>query len=176
MKHRLQLCAWSFLLIAANLWAGPQDFETGPVIKDYGRVAKSPSAAPLDREAIYRVAMDVAVAAESGQVNRQLDSAARFINMHVAAGLPRENIHVAIVVHGPAAIDLTRDATFGGTNASAGLIAALLEAGVTIQLCGQTAAHRDIDGDDLLPGVSITLSAMTAHAQLQQAGYTLNPF
>ena len=29
---------------------------------------------------------------------------------------------------------------------------------------------------DLIPGVELALSAMTAHAQLQQAGYTVNPF
>tara|TARA_Y100000588_G_scaffold170524_1_gene184375 strand:+ start:507 stop:614 length:108 start_codon:yes stop_codon:yes gene_type:complete len=28
----------------------------------------------------------------------------------------------------------------------------------------------------LIPGVQMALSAMTAHAQLQQQGYTLNPF
>ena len=47
---------------------------------------------------------------------------------------------------------------------------------MSIQLCGQTAVARDISADDLLPGVTMALSAMTAHAQLQQAGYTLNPF
>ena len=34
----------------------------------------------------------------------------------------------------------------------------------------------DITGGDLLPGVEMSLSAMTAHALLQQDGYTLNPF
>jgi intracellular sulfur oxidation DsrE/DsrF family protein len=56
------------------------------------------------------------------------------------------------------------------------LIGALTDAGVRIILCGQTAAYRDISKDDLLPNVELALSAMTAHAQLQQSGYTLNPF
>jgi hypothetical protein len=30
--------------------------------------------------------------------------------------------------------------------------------------------------EDLLPGVEMALSAMTAHALLQQQGYTFNPF
>ncbi|HCE21170.1 MAG TPA: hypothetical protein DF282_01490, partial [Hyphomonas sp.] len=47
---------------------------------------------------------------------------------------------------------------------------------VRIILCGQTAAYRDIEKSDLLPGVEIALSAMTAHAKLQQDGYSLNPF
>jgi hypothetical protein len=33
----------------------------------------------------------------------------------------------------------------------------------------------DIDQEDLLPGVRVALSAMTANALLQQNGYTFNP-
>ena len=39
---------------------------------------------------------------------------------------------------------------------------------VDIQLCGQSAARYDISASDLLPGVRLALSAMTAYAQLQQ--------
>lgn len=176
MKQLLSIGALTFLLLVSSVWAGPQDFENGPVLKNFGRVAAVPSAPTIAKDARFQVAFDVAAAGEPGQINRQLESAARFINMHVAAGVPRENIKVAMVVHGGAAIDLTRDEKFGGANPNAGLIAALHDAGVTIQLCGQTAAFRDITSEDLLPGVSMALSAMTAHAQLQQAGYTLNPF
>ena len=72
--------------------------------------------------------------------------------------------------------DLVTDDRYGSENANAGLIAALIDAGVSIQLCGQTAAYRDIAKSDLLPGVGLSLSAMTAHAELQQRGYSLNPF
>jgi hypothetical protein len=34
----------------------------------------------------------------------------------------------------------------------------------------------DVATDDLLPGVEMALSAMTAHALLQNSGFTLNPF
>ena len=176
MNRSVPLCALLGLFLAPCAWAGPQDFAAGPAIKSHGRVAAVPSAPPLDADMRFRVAFDVAAAADPGQPNRQLDSAARFINMHVAAGVARENIGLAIVVHGAAAMDLTSDEKFGGENPSAGLIAALIDSGVTIQLCGQTAAFRDIRAEDLLPGVSMALSAMTAHAQLQRAGYTLNPF
>jgi hypothetical protein len=33
-----------------------------------------------------------------------------------------------------------------------------------------------VAAEQLIPGVKMALSAMTAHAQLQQQGYTLNPF
>ena len=61
-------------------------------------------------------------------------------------------------------------------SASAGLIAALTGQGVRIIVCGQSAVYYEVATDDLLPGVEMALSAMTAHAVLQQQGYTLNPF
>ncbi|GAB2489362.1 DsrE family protein [Arenimonas alkanexedens] len=176
MKQRPVFCVFLSVLLAPCVWAGPKDFTAGPAIKEFGAVAAVPSAAPIAASTRFQVAFDVATAAEPGSLNRQLESAARFINMHVAAGVPKENLNLAIVVHGGAAMDLTRDAKFGSANPNAALIAALHEAGVSIQLCGQTAAYRDISAEDLLPGVTMALSAMTAHAQLQQAGYTVNPF
>jgi intracellular sulfur oxidation DsrE/DsrF family protein len=79
-------------------------------------------------------------------------------------------------VHGGAYRDLLNAESYGGDNPNAPLIEQLIAHGVTIELCGQTAAYRDVSEDDLLPGVTISLSAMTSHALLQQQGYTLNPF
>lgn len=156
--------------------AAPGPFTTGPVIADYGEVADVPEAAAIAEGTIFRVAFDVAEAAEAGKTNRYINSAARFINMNARAGVPLENIRVAIVIHGPASGDLLNDEAFGGPNPNAGLIAALIETGVTIELCGQTAAYRGIEAGDLLPGVTLSLSAMNSHARLQGEGYTLNPF
>ena len=61
-------------------------------------------------------------------------------------------------------------------NANAAIVAALLDNGVRVILCGQSAAAMGIAKSDLLPGVEMALSAMTAHALLQQQGYALNPF
>jgi len=163
-------------LIATPAIAGPEDFSTGPLIEGHGEHAAVPGATELPIDAHFRVAFDIAEKAEEGQANRRINSAARFLNMHVAVGVPRENLQVAIVVHGPAAGDLLNAEAFGGDNPSAGLVAELIGNGVSIELCGQTAAYRGIDEEHLLPGVTLSLSAMTSHALLQQRGYTLNPF
>jgi intracellular sulfur oxidation DsrE/DsrF family protein len=169
---RLALYALAGLAFAASAHAAPEDFTTGPIIEDFGPVATVLGADPVAPETLFMVAFDVADAAEEGKANRRLETAARFLNMHGAAGVPASNMQLAIVVHGPASADLTNSES----NASAPLIAALIDAGVSITLCGQTAAYRGIDQDDLLPGVTLSLSAMTKHAQLQQQGFTLNPF
>lgn len=163
------------LVACASAAAGFERFTTGPVIDTHGPVAKV-AEATMPEQATFKIAFDVAEAAVAGKQSRALESAARLLNMHAQAGLSPDATAVAIVVHGAAALDLVNDERYGGENASAALVAALVDAGVSIQLCGQTAAYRDIAQDDLLPGVTLSVSAMTAHALLQQDGYTLNPF
>ena len=180
MIRALAILAALGLTSAAH--AGPDDFSYGPVFDSYGRVADVPDAESLPADTVLRVAFDISDAAEPGEVSRRIDSAARFINMHARAGLEPMNVEVAIVLHGRAAWDVTNADWYaahqdGAVNANADLVAQLIDlGGVRFFVCGQTAAYYDITAEDLLPGVQMSLSAMTAHALLQQDGYTLNPF
>lgn len=163
------------LCLASAAHAGMDDFVAGTAVPGFGKSAPVDGVA-LPEDTHFKVAFDVTEAGEPEAVSRRLETPARFLNMHAAAGVPAANMSVAIVVHGPAASDLLTDAKLGHPNPNAGLIAELIAAGATIELCGQTAAARDFAPEDLLPGITISLSAMTAHALLQQDGYTLNPF
>lgn len=176
-----------YWIVLFALWASPlaaQDmsgFTTGPVFKDYGPVADVEPSAPLPADAFFRVAFDAVEGAEAGELNRTLTSAARFVNMHARAGVPEERIDVAVVVHGGAVLDLLRAEPYatrnkGAKNANAGLVEALAGKGVRIIVCGQSAAAHGVANGDLLPEIEVALSAMTAHALLQQQGYTVNPF
>jgi intracellular sulfur oxidation DsrE/DsrF family protein len=151
--------------------ADNKGFSTGPIFNDYGPVAKVDVTIPVDPSMLLKHSFDVSAAAPDGKANSKLVSAARFINMHARAGVAEENIQVAVIVHGKAVREMADE-----NSASAGLIAALTDHGVRIIVCGQSAAYYDVATDDLLPGVEMALSAMTAHATLQQQSYTLNPF
>lgn len=155
-------------------------FSAGPVFTAFGKVAPVETDVAIPQGMTLRHSFDVAASAKDGP-NRGFDSVARFINMHAASGMPRANVRAALVVHGPAALELTREAFYrernkGAANPSAALVSALVAGGVDIYLCGQTAASLGISRADLLPGVKMALSAMTAHAMLQQQGYSINPF
>ena len=63
-----------------------------------------------------------------------------------------------------------------GDNPNQPMVRAMLDQGVRFILCGQSGAAYGIKQEDLIPGVETALSAMTAHALLQQRGYTVNPF
>ena len=64
----------------------------------------------------------------------------------------------------------------GVENPGAEQVREMLDAGVRFIVCGQSAAGLGVSNEDLISGVEIALSAMTAHALLQQQGYTVNPF
>ncbi|MEO9490827.1 MAG: DsrE family protein [Marinomonas sp.] len=157
-------------------------FKNGPVFENYGPHAPIEGMSALPADAEFAIAFDVAEAAKDGQRHPGFESAARFINMHVANGVPAENIKIAIVVHGKATLDLLNDAAWvkreraGDANPSAGLLRALLDHGARIILCGQSGTVNGLAKADLVEGVEVQLSAMTAHALLQQDGYTVNPF
>jgi intracellular sulfur oxidation DsrE/DsrF family protein len=155
---------------------------SGPVITEYGPVYKVPPGSyNLVPGKHYKVSMDVSSTADfPGDRNRQLESAARFLNMHAANGIDAGDIEFSVVVHGTAAKDLLNDeayeARFDDPNPNTELLNALQEAGVKIYLCGQTASHRGYTHDELNSAVTMAVSAMTALVRLQSEGFTLIPF
>ena len=160
----------------------PDRFRTGPVFEEFGPVADVPDAdVAIPEDASFHVAFDVARAAQDGQLDRGFESAARLINMHARAGVaPMEN-RAAVVVHGAAVFDLLSAEGWAAhdredANGSAAMVREMLDHGVRFIVCGQSAAAQGITADQLIEGVEMDLSAMTAHALLQQRGYTVNPF
>jgi intracellular sulfur oxidation DsrE/DsrF family protein len=163
------------VLASIGAQAGRDDFHPGELIPEYGRIAAVPGAAPLPADTRFKLAIDVVEGGETGKVNSKFVTAASFLNLQHANGIPPENVEIALVVHGPAHRDLLTDAAYGGDNPNAELLAALQKYQVKVLYCGQSAVARDVGSDDLLPGVELGLSATTTHVLLQQQGYALRP-
>ncbi len=156
-------------------------FHEGPAISGFGKIANVQPDMAIPAGTRFRVRFDVSQQATPGDINGAFERAARFINLHIAAGVPRNNIQIAIVLHGEASLDVTNQVFYqkrngNQSNASAIAVRKLLQNNVAVYLCGQSAAWYGIGRSDLLPGVQLALSAMTAHALLDQDGYSLNPF
>jgi intracellular sulfur oxidation DsrE/DsrF family protein len=179
MIRQLLTCLLALIATAPALADSPQ---TGPIIKNYGPVFEVPkSSYNLDKNTQYKVSMDASAAGASpGDINRHFVSAARFLNMHAKNGIDSDNIDFALVVHGPAGKDLLDDASYKKryqlSNPNTLLLKQLSDAGVTIYLCGQSAAYMNLGADEMNPAVTMAISAMTAHVRLQSEGYTLIPF
>ncbi|SDJ71240.1 DsrE family protein [Microbulbifer yueqingensis] len=151
----------------------------GPVIEEYGPVFPVEQTDPLTGTESFKISFDMVDMGKPDKVNGKIESLARFLNMHARAGVKPGNIRLALVSHGNSGFSLLNDeqyrAKYGRANPNTPLINELLKHQVRIIICGQSAAHHGIANDHLHPGVEVALSAMTAHALLQQQGYTLNP-
>ena len=174
-----------FLLSTLFAVAGLQAAEppvTGPVIEGYGPTFAVPEGSyNLGAGKKYKVVMDVGKGPDDpAELNRSIDSMARFINMHARNGIDPDDLEIAIVLHGSGARTAlnaeAHEKNFQVENGTAALIKALGENGVKIYLCGQTAGYYGYGLDDLLPEVTMAVSAMTAHIRLQSEGYQLIPF
>ena len=162
------------------LLLSPLSFANEQPINGFGYYYKVPEHAAINDSTQFKIAFDVADGAKKGEQNNAMNSLARFINMHVAHGIKPENIKLALVVHGGASVDvLSNDEykkRFNVDNKNASLIKQLLANNTQVFVCGQSATHFKVAPKHLIQGVTMSLSAMTAHAQLQQQGFTLNPF
>ncbi|MFN2166207.1 MAG: DsrE family protein [Anaerolineae bacterium] len=172
------------LWVAAGLVfsvARAEGLSPGPVITDFGPAADMPeSAFNLVPGTPYRLLFDVASGdRDRHELNRRLESAARFLNMHARAGINPADLHIEIVTHGGTTWDVLSDAAyrerFGRDNPNTGLLKALGEAGVSIRQCGQSLAFHGLSPEDLAPQVSVAVSAMTVVVRRQAEGWTLLP-
>src|SRR5512139_1191685 len=78
----------------------------GPVVPSFGGTFDVPDATllpPKDRD--LKLRFDVNVGPEPGELNPNFDTVARYLNQHARAGVPRERIKAALVIHGTAGKD-----------------------------------------------------------------------
>jgi intracellular sulfur oxidation DsrE/DsrF family protein len=156
--------------------------ENQEIIKDFGQtfLVENPDV-KTDMNANHKIIFDVTQSSEDKSVvNKYIDTAARFLNMHAKAGLKPEQLHVAMTIHGGAWQDvMTNEAykeKFGVNNPNLELINQLTEAGVDVIICGQTAGARGLNKTNVNPNVKFALSAMTALLQYQNNGYRFMKF
>jgi len=166
-----------FLFIIVAFSGISQTTKTGPIIEKYGAVWEIDDPDfKTDKSQEFKVVFDVKDGPESDtEINRNLNTVARFLNMHAQSGIPASQLKVALIVHGTAARNLLTDKAFRDRykvdNPNRELVADLLEAGVEVIMCGQSSRTRGLPKEDLIPGIKIALSAMTANLQLQNQGY-----
>lgn len=173
------------IVVLCLIFAQPsngQTKESGPVIKDYGKVWKVENTDfKVDTAKTYKAVFDIMNSPEDlSQLNASIETAARFLNMHAQNGVPLEQLKVALVVHNKASKDvITSDAytlKYGTDNPNEQLLKDLMSAGAQVIFCGQSSASRGFPKGELIEGVQLSLSAMTALIQLQNDDYRLIKF
>ncbi len=180
MKHLHFACILSSVVFSIGI--AQEEKKAGPIIANYGKVwpiENSDYKTNLNAE--FKVVFDIMGSPESPEdINKTIETAARFLNMHTQSGVPREQLKVALVVHNKASKDIIHNeayrSRYGVDNPNYEMVKALMEAGTEIIFCGQSSKSRNFPKEDLIPGCKIALSAMTALIQFQNEGYQLIKF
>ncbi len=155
--------------------------QTGPVIQSTGMSIAVPDATFSVPDGHVFKAVWVIDAGDTSRVNQQLTTIARYFNVHARHGFTGDRVQAAAVVHGSGWIALLSDSAFaarfgGKSNPSRRLVEELLAQGTQLVLCGQTAGVRGVRREELLPGVQLGISAMTALNVFQAQGFRYNPW
>jgi len=167
--------------LVAQAPAIPGMTQSGPVINSTGFSIEVANPTFRIPEGHAFKAVFVIDRADTSSVNQQLMTIARFLNIHARHGVARERVQVAAVLHGSGWMSILSDSAFGArytgrTNPSKRLVEELIANKVQLVLCGQTAGVRGVKREELLPGILLATSAMTALNVFQAQGYRLNPW
>lgn len=154
---------------------------SGPMIQSEGRSVQVDNPTFRAPDGHVFKAVWIIDRGDTSGVNQQLTTIARYLNVHTRHGVPKERLHAAAVVHGTGWIGILNDSAYGAryggkTNPSKRMVEELLANGVQLVLCGQTAGIRGVKREELLPGVKLGISAMTALNVFQAQGYQYNPW
>ncbi len=154
---------------------------SGPVIQSTGQSVKVDDATFVIPDGhVFKAVFEI-TEGDTTAVNAQVTTIARYLNVHARHGVPKERVQAAAVFHGSGWLALLSDSAFGARyggkpNPSKRVIEELLANNVQLVLCGQTAGFRGVKRSELLPGVQLAISAMTAFNVFQSQGYQFNPW
>ncbi len=169
----------AFSMICLTLQAQSR---VNPVIKDFGGIFEIPYAVEKpDPSLAYNIVIEIQIESERPDtVNFALSNVARLLNLHVMGGVPKENMHVVLGIHGAAAYTTMNNEAYREKykmdNPNLKLYKELQEAGVKMFICGQSLIGRKIDRNRLVPEVSISVSMLTIMTTYQLKGYAALKF
>jgi intracellular sulfur oxidation DsrE/DsrF family protein len=148
-----------------------------PVIKGYGEIFDVPYAKEKpDPKIDYKIVVEIGQSMEdSSVVFEPLDHVARLYNLHIYGGVPSKQLMVVVVVYAKSTLAYLSDEAykkkFGINNPNTGILAALNDAGIRLEVCGQSLEKQHIPPAAINPAVHIAVSRFTAVSTYQMKGY-----
>lgn len=171
---------WTLILVglgAAGAYGAVADGPTllFPQVAHYGGIAPTLDAAQPPRRGA-KIVFDITADSKPDEVNKGLESVARYLNLNAEAGLRPADVNLALVLHGEATKGALGDSAYAkhttaSKNPNLDLIHELKTCGVEVFVCGQSLARNKYAPAEVASDVTIAVSAMTVNANKQQDGY-----
>jgi intracellular sulfur oxidation DsrE/DsrF family protein len=146
-----------------------------PQIARFGGIVRTPEAAEPPRRGA-KIVFDIVADSKPDELNKGLESVARYLNLNAEAGHKPADVKLALVLHGSATKAALNDAAYAKhtaatKNPNLELIHELKACGVEVFVCGQSLARNKFASADVAGDVSVAVSAMTVNANKQLDGY-----
>lgn len=111
------------------------------------------------------------------KISAGLAEIGRIINLHVAAGIPKQNLEIVIVAHAGALNAFLKNAAYQAKfkmdNPNQDIIRQLLALPVKLLACGQAEVFTNIPRETLIPELKTALTAQVVLSNYQLKGYVL---
>ena len=167
------------IIVVMMATALPKAMASEPLpIPDVGMMADIPGAHEQpDPTLDYKIVFDVQTSADSdGDVDPVLQGMAGLINTFRHHGVPASHMHMVAMFHGKTILLIANDQTYNQrtgktSNPNAQILRHLKDAGVDLDVCGQSARAQHYDQHSLLPIVQMNLSATVTFINLETRGY-----
>jgi len=156
--------------------------KVSPIIQGYGEIFYAPHATELpDPNLEYNIVIDVATGSNDKSAPfYSLINVARLLNLHAMGGVPKENLHVVLAIHGGAVWSVLDNQSykerFNVDNPHLPLFQKLQDAGVKMVVCSQSLMGRDLDHKKLAPGLEVATSMLSTLTTYQLKGYAALKF
>ena len=174
---RFAIC--SCVVLAAIACTSPLSAEepafSYPLIKGYGGIAIQPDALEPPRRGA-KIVFDITAESKPDEVNRGIESVARYLNLNAHAGHTPSDVKLALVLHGSATRCALNDKAYArvtqaAANPNLALLRELRKHGVELFVCGQSLARNKFANSEVADELVIAVSAMTLNVNKQLDGY-----
>ncbi len=147
-----------------------------PQVARFGGIVPTPNAAEPPRRGA-KIVFDITADSKPEEVNKGLESVARYLNLNAEAGLKPADAKLALVLHGGATKAALGDEAYAKhtatmKNPNLELIRELKTCGVEVFVCGQSLARNKYATAEVASDVTIAVAALTVNANKQQDGYS----
>ncbi len=179
--NRIKSLALTITLLCISQLALAQG-RINPAIESFGGIFDAPYATEKpDPNQQYKIVIDIATNdGEPDDIAYSLYNVARLMNLHVMGGVPKENMHVVLAIHGGAAYSVMNNEEYKKKyevdNPHLALFKELKEAGVQMFACSQSLKGRGIDHEKMAPEISVATSMLTVMTTYQLKGYAALKF
>jgi intracellular sulfur oxidation DsrE/DsrF family protein len=166
---------WLTVFVIASPLAAAEPILSYPLIKGYGGIAIQGDASEPPRPGA-KIVFDITAESKPDDLNRGLESVARYLNLNAQAGHSPSEVKLALVLHAGATRCALSDesyarATAAASNPNLPLLRELQKHGVELYVCGQSLARNKFAKDDVAKELVIAVSAMTVNANKQLDGH-----